>query len=266
MADIKELLQQNPNLLDLKTEQGKKKERKRQYEEKIIPNFDKLHEISKQYVKKARDLPQWRYKYLDKMFDYGIKMGEEYGVSLGDVERLFNEVLFNYVKGGLLGAFISGMYSTTIKRDDVIILNLYNYYGVSGLGFKHSRGKMEVKGNRALYLGTEATGGEILVKGNVTNCAGKKNNGCTIKVEGNVRNWAGMEMKDGVVEILGNAGDILGEKMTGGEIVVEGNAGHWVGDDMGGGVIKIKENFTPSEERSGGEIYCWRDGEEWVKI
>ncbi|MFP3909528.1 MAG: formylmethanofuran dehydrogenase subunit C, partial [Archaeoglobaceae archaeon] len=64
--------------------------------------------------------------------------------------------------------------------------------------------------------------------------------------------------------VSGNAGDILGEKMSGGEIIVEGNAGHWVGDDMSGGVIKIKGEFTPSEERTGGEIYRWRDG--WVKI
>lgn len=264
MADIKELLQQNPHLLDIKGEQGKKKQRKRQYEEKIDSHFDKLHEISKQYVKKVRDLPQWRFKYLDKMFHYGSRMGEEYKVSLGEVERLFNQVLYNYVKGGLLGAFVSGMYTRIIKKDDVLSFNLNSYYSVSGLGFRHSRGKLKVNGDRALYLGTEATDGEILVRGNMSNCLGKKNNGCTITVEGNVRNWAGMEMKEGMIRISGNAGDIVGEKMSGGEIVVEGNAGHWVGDDMGGGAIRIKGDFTPSEERSGGEIYCWKNG--WVKI
>ncbi len=264
MADIRELLHQNPHLLNIKSEQGNKEQRKKQYEEKIESHFDKLHEISKQYVKKVRDLPQWRFKYLDKMFDYGIRMVEEYTISLREVERLFNEVLFNYVKGGLLGAFISGMYSRTITKDDVLSLGLHNYYGVSGLGFRHSRGKLKVKGNRALYLGTEATGGEILARGNMSNCVGKKNNGCTITIEGNVRNWAGMEMRDGLIKISGNAGDILGEKMSGGEVLVEGNAGHWVGDDMSGGVIKIKGDITPSEERSGGEIYSWSDG--WIKI
>lgn len=264
MADIKDLLNQNPHLLNIKSEPLDKKQRKRQYEEKVDSHFDELHEISKQYVKKVRDLPQWRYRYLEMMFYYGTRMGEEYDVSLKEVERLFNEVLFNYVKGGLLGAFISGMYSRTIRKDDMVVLDLSNYYGVSGLGFRHSRGKLEVDGNRALYLGTEATGGEILARGNMSNCVGKKNNGCTITVEGNVRNWAGMEMKDGKIRISGNAGEILGEKMTGGEILVEGDAGHWVGDDMGGGVIKVKGDFTTSEERSGGEIYCWRDG--WVEI
>lgn len=264
MTDIRELLQQNPHLLKIESEHEKKEQRKQQYEEKINSNFDKLDEISKQYVKKVKDLPQWETKYLDRIFNYGDKMGEEYAVSLEEVEKLFNEVLFNYVKGGLLGAFISGMYSRVIKKDDVITLNLYNYYSISGLGFRHSRGKLEVDGDRALYLGTEATGGEILARGNASNCVGKKNNGCTITVHGNVRNWAGMEMKEGLINIKGNAGDIVGEKMSGGEIIVEGNAGHWVGDGMSGGAIKIKGDFTPSEERSGGKIYQWKD--EWVEL
>lgn len=263
MTDIKKLLHQNPHLLDIKAERGQKK-RKKKYDEKIDSHFDKSHEISKRYVKKVKDLPQWETKYLNQMFDYGSKMGEEYAVSLEEVERLFNRVLFNYVKGGFLGAFISGMYSGILKRDDNIVLDLSNYYSVSGLGFRHAQGKLEVNGHRALYLGAEATGGEILARGNMSNCVGKKNNGCTITVEGNVRNWAGMEMKDGVIRVSGNAGDIMGEKMSGGEIIVEGNAGHWVGDDMRGGVIKIKGEFTPSEERTGGEVYRWRDG--WVKI
>ncbi len=263
MADIKDLLKQNPHLLSIESEQGKKKERRRQYEEKIGSNFEELHEISKQYVKKVTDLPQWRFEYLATMFDYGVRMGKEYEISLKEVERLFNQVLFNYVKGGLLGAFISGLYSRTISKDDVLSLDLTHYYGVSGLGFRHSTGTLIVKGNGALYLGTEASGGEILARGNMSNCVGKRNNGCKITVEGNVRNWAGMEMRDGMIKVSRNAGDILGEKMSGGEIVVEGNAGHWVGDDMSGGTIKIKGDFTPSGERSRGEIYCWRNG--WVK-
>jgi|Deesub1362B_J571_1020462.scaffolds.fasta_scaffold00915_3 formylmethanofuran dehydrogenase subunit C len=260
---VKKLLDLNPDILSLK-DAAVENIRKEEYRKRISPDYNKLHEIAKDYVRKASEIPHWRMKYLEKIFNMGERIAVEYSVTLSEVEEFFNNILFNYVKGGLFGAFISGMCSTIMKKDDRIHFQLENYLSVSGIGFRHSRGVIQVNGNRAYYLGAEAEGGEISVKGDVGNYLGKLNDGCKILVEGNARNWVGKMMKNGSIVITGNAGDILGEKMSGGEIVVEGNAGYWVGDDMTGGIIRIKGDFSVSNEVRGGEIYCWSDG--WVSI
>ncbi|HID43334.1 MAG TPA: hypothetical protein EYP30_06110 [Archaeoglobaceae archaeon] len=265
MRGIERLLKKNPNILSIEPEEIlQKKGRKTLYGDKITSDFDKLNEIAREFVRKASEIPHWRMKYLEKIYSMGIRTADEFSVTLDEVERLFNEVMFRYVRGGLFGAFITGMYSSIIKRDETIHLDLSNYFSVSGIGYRHSKGCVEIRGDRAYYLGAEAEGGEITVRGNTGNYLGKENGGCRITVYGNTRNWTGKKMKDGFILIKGNAGDILGEKMSGGEIVVEGNAGYWVGDDMTGGIIRIKGDFFLSEDIRGGEIYRWEG--RWVRI
>jgi len=263
MNGIERILKKNPDILKMEVDR-KKSERRAFYGDRIISDFDKLHEIAREFVRKANEIPHWRMKYLEKIYNMGSRVAAEFSVTLEEVEKLFNEVMFQYVRGGLFGAFITGMYSSIIRKDDNLRFDLTNYFSVSGIGYRHSKGRIEVNGNRAYYLGAEAEGGEIFVYGNVGNYLGKENNGCNIVVKGNARNWVGKKMKDGSILIKGDAGDILGEKMSGGIIVVEGNAGHWIGDDMTGGVIKIKGNFSLSEDIKGGEIYCWKNG--WVRV
>lgn len=255
----------NPNLLKIKFN-PKKMERKHKYGEIIKADYDKLHEIAKEYVSWSSDIPNWRFENLEKIFNFGRRIAKEYSVNLQEIERLFNQVLFKYAGGGLFGSFISGLYSNII-RDDVLELNLKKYPGsVSGLGYKHSRGKLDVIGDKAYYLGVEMNGGKILVRGNVGNYLGKGMKGGKIVVEGNARNWVGENMKGGFILIKGNAGDVIGEKMSGGEIMVEGDAGYWVGDDMKGGIIRIRGEYKSlSGDRRGGEIYQWMDGD-WIRI
>lgn len=264
MKDIDRLLQKNPDILKIESVESIQKRRKAFYTDKIVSDFDKLHEIAKEFVRKASEIPHWRMRYLEKIYNMGLRAADEFSVTVKEIEKLFNEVMFYYVRGGLFGAFITGMYSAIIKKDETIHFDLKNYFSVSGIGYRHSKGRLKVKGHKAYYLGAEAEGGEIIVEGNVGNYLGRENKGCKIIVNGNARNWVGKKMKDGFILIKGSAGDILGEKMEGGEIIVEGDAGYWIGDDMVGGRIRIKGNFNLSEDIKGGEIYRWENG--WVRI
>lgn len=267
MQGVKTLLEKNPNLLKVESFHPERNEKRSRYKKVIKADYDKLYELAKEYISWGRGIPSWRVDWaIEKIFNFGKGMAKEYHLDLLEIDRLFNQVLPHYMRGGLLGCLISGLYTDIIKEDDTLRLYLKRYPAtVSGLGYRHHKGKLEIIGNRAYYLGVEMEHGQILVRGNVGNYLGKSIKGGQIMVEGNARNWVGERMKGGLIFIRGDAGHIVGKKMTGGEIVVEGDVGYWVGDDMRGGVIRIKGRYQSlGGERRGGEIYIL--GNKWERI
>ncbi len=197
-----------------------------------------LHNIAEEFVEFVKNLPNWRFEVIEDVFNFGKRICNDCKLKVEDIEELFNNVMPNYVRGGLLGSFISGLYSDVMGEDDILRLDLNKYSGsISGLGYMHKKGKLIVYGNRAFCLGYKMRGGIIEVFGNVGNYLGKQMEGGEIIVHGNARNWVGEKMKGGRIVIKGNAGDIIGYKMEGGEIVIKGKVGSWVGEDLRGGRI-----------------------------
>ena len=268
MDAIKKLLEKNPDLLKFNSLSSGKKEKKKRYEHVIEDDFDKLEDIADEVQSMVMDMPHWRMEIGEKVFEFGKAIAEEYRLNLGEVDRLFNDVLPKRTRGPLSGFFISGAYHEIIREEDRLSLDLSRYPGaISGLGFRHPRGRLELAGNRSFYLGGKMTGGEILLRGNAANHVGKYLQGGRIVIEGNVRNWVGQQMHGGLLIVNGNAGEIIGKDMTGGEIIIEGDAGGWVGDGMKDGIIRIKGDCGPLDEsiRTGGEIFGWQEGE-WVEV
>jgi len=262
MEAIRGLLKRNPDLIKIRPDK-KRMQMLNKYEEVIKADYDKLHEIAKEYMQWGLDIPSWRFDAAStRVFEFGRRLARQYNIDIFEVGRLFNEVLPHYTRAGLAGCFISGLYRDIIKQGDVIRLHLTAYPGsIYGIGYRHPRGRLEVIGDRAHFLGAEMEGGEISIKGNVGNYLGKLKRGGEISIEGSARNWVGERMEGGVIFIRGNVRDALGEKMAGGEIWIEGEAGSWVGDDMRGGIIRIKGGYKSlSSDRWGGEIYKWEDG------
>jgi formylmethanofuran dehydrogenase subunit C len=216
----------------------------------------RLLNVVSEFVEFIRGFPNWRFDFMEKVFRFGKKIADECCVDLRDIETLFNELFPKFVQGGLLGCFISGLYHKSMGEGDKLILDLRNYSGsISGLAYKHRRGKLKIVGNRALYLGFGMSGGVVEIEGSVGNYLGKLMSGGEIRVNGNAGDWIGVEMKGGKIVIEGNAGSVIGRKMEGGEIIVKGNAGFWVGDDMKGGIIRIYGNaMSISPYRSGGTV------------
>ena len=251
------------DILKLK-EDNKKIARKEIYQSRKTKSI--LNDIANEFVEFIKGIPSWKFEFMEDIFKFGRKIYKECRLSLKEIETLFNEVLPDYVQGGMLGSFISGLYHDALNENDVLRLDLRKYYGsISGLGYKHRMGILRIVGNRAFCLGFGMKGGLIEVEGNVGNYLGKYMEDGTVVVKGNARDWVGECMKGGKILIEGNAGNVVGEKMEGGEIVIEGNAGFWVGDDMRGGVIRIKGNVRSiSGDRWGGKIYVWRNG--WIEI
>lgn len=242
MQGIKRLLEKNPDLLRVESLDPERRERRQRYEEAL--KYDKAEELAREFVSWGSKIPSWKTDPItaEKIFSLGKRSAEEYDVNLLEIERLFNEVLSNYMRGGLLGFFISGLYRDIIREGDFLRLNLRRYpTSISGLGYKHSLGRLEIVGDKAYYLGTEMEEGEILVSGNVGNYLGKSMKGGRIIVDGSARNWVGEKMEGGLILIKGDVGNIVGKKMSGGEIVVEGDTGYWIGDDARGGIIRVRE-------------------------
>ncbi len=267
MQGIRELLENNPDLIKIRPDKKRMRMLTR-YGKVIKADYDKLHEIAKEYMQWGFDIPSWRFNAASaRVFEFGRRLAREYNINIFEVGRLFNEVLPHYTRAGLAGCFISGLCRDIIKQGDIIKLNLIAYPGsIYGIGYRHFKGRLEVIGNRAHFLGAEMEGGEIFIKGNVGNYLGKLKKDGKILVEGNVRNWVGEKMEGGTIFIKGNVRDALGEKMAGGEISIEGNIGSWVGDDMRGGIIRIKGKYKSlSSDKKGGEIYKWEEGK-WKLI
>lgn len=267
MEAIRKLLEKNPDLLKCSSVNLGKKKRIQRYDQVIEDKFDKLEDIATEYLAWVAKMPGWRLEAGEKVFNYGKKVAEEYGLNLKEVDRLFNETLPKRLRGALLGFLVSGAYNEVIREDDLLLLDLAKYAGtVSGLGYRHPRGRLKIIGNRTYYLGVSMKGGEILLRGSAGNHVGTFMEAGQIIIEGNAGNWTGQLMRGGVIRIKGDAGHIIGKKMMGGEIVIEGDAGCWVADGMRKGIIRIKGVCgSVDEERSGGEIFQWQ-GQRWQPI
>ncbi len=232
--DLREFIKKY-DLLKIEKIVSKSKSYKRLYKIRVKSI---LHNVAEEFVEFVRELPNWKLEIFEDVFNFGKKICIDCRLGLEDIEVMFNDILPNYVRGGLIGCFISGLYHNILGDGDVLRLNLYKYSGsISGLGYMHKKGKLIVYGNRAFCLGYKMRGGIIEVFGNVGNYLGKQMEGGEIIVHGNARNWVGEKMKGGRIVIKGNAGDIIGYKMEGGEIVIKGKVGSWVGEDLRGGRI-----------------------------
>ena len=267
MEALRKLLKKNPDLLRFSSVDLGKKKRIQRYDQAIEDSFDKLEDIAKEYLTWVAKMPGWRLETGEKVFHYGKKAAEDYVLTLTDVTRLFNTTFPKRLRGALLGFFVSGAYHEVIREDDVLLLDLSNYAGtVSGLGYRHPRGRLNIIGNRTYYLGVNMQGGEIVLKGSAGSHVGTFMEDGQIIIEGNAGNWIGQLMRGGVIRVEGDGGHIIGKNMTGGEIVIQGDAGSWVGDGMRKGIIRIRgECGAIDEERRGGEILRWQ-GQRWQAI
>lgn len=261
--NLKDLIERY-GLLNLEEGDYKRLLRKERYLSRGMRSI--LDDVALEFVEFVRSIPTWKFEFMGEIFKFGRRIGKECNLNLNEVENFFNDVLPSYVRGGMLGCFVSGLYHDVMDDGDVLTLDLRRYYGsVSGLGYRHKRGILRLIGNRALFLGFEMKGGVIEVEGNVGNYLGKCIKDGKIVVNGNARDWVGDCMKGGRIVVKGDVGNVIGEKMEGGEIVIEGNAGFWVGDGMKGGVIRIFGDFKSiSFDRCGGSIYVWRNG--WIEL
>jgi hypothetical protein len=243
MKSIKRLLEKNPDILRTDSlDLNKKRERRHRYEKGL--RYDKVEELAREFISLGAKIPSWKIdsSTIEKIFNLGKNASREYGVNLLEIEKLFNDVFPKCMRGGLLGFFISGLYKDVIREQDVLILEIRKYpASISGLGYRHSCGRLEIIGNKAYYVGIEMEGGEMIIRGSVGNHLGKAMKGGRIIIEGDARNWVGEKMENGLILIEGNAGHIVGKKMTGGEIVIRGDVGYWVGDEAEGGMIRIKD-------------------------
>lgn len=98
---------------------------------------------------------------------------------------------------------------------------------VKWIGAGMTKGRIEVRGNAGMHLGSEMRGGEI-------------------EVFGNAGDWVGGEMRGGRIHVHGDAGHLVGAAyrgsrlgMRGGTILVDGSAGNEVGSTMRRGLIAI---------------------------
>jgi hypothetical protein len=267
MEALRKLLQKNPDLLRFSSVDSGKKKRIQRYDQVIEDSFDKLEDIAKEYLTWVARMDGWRLETGEKVFHYGKKVAEDYVLTLNEVIRLFNTIFPKRLRGALLGFFVSGAYHRLIREDDGLLLDLSNYAGtVSGLGYRHPRGRLSIIGNRTYYLGVNMQGGEIVLKGSAGSHVGAFMEGGQIIIDGNAGNWIGQLMRGGMIRVEGNCGHIIGKNMTGGEILIQGDAGSWVGDGMRKGIIRIRgECGATDEERSGGEIFQWQAGKwKWV--
>lgn len=99
---------------------------------------------------------------------------------------------------------------------------------------------------RVKWIGRDMTRGRIAIKGNAGMHLGSGMKGGTIEVTGNASDWVGAEMRGGLIRIAGNAGGQIGAAyrgslagMNGGTILVGGSAGLEVGMRMKRGIIVI---------------------------
>lgn len=193
--------------------------------------------VVKEFVDFAKDVQSWNVDAFEDVYKLGRRLSAEFNLSYKDAEALFRDFLPKRVQGGLLGVFVTGVYSRTLK-DNVIVLDGSNYRGtVTGIAYKHRKGKVIVRNCKALYLGYKMEGGFVEVFGDVRNYLGREMKGGTIIVHGNASDWVGFEMEGGRIVVEGNVGNAVGVNMKGGEIIIRGKAGFWVGEGKKGGRI-----------------------------
>ncbi len=238
MRNLIKIISKNPELIRINTYE--EKAAKERYESSI--HHDKLFEIAKEYAQFAKDIHLWRvdHQTIEENFNFGIKIARELRLGSEEIEKLFNDYLYKFFDGGCIGFFISGIYHEIIKKQTTLKLNLTPYKtSVSGIGYWHPDGKLQITGDKAYHIGMQMRGGEIHVFGNPGNHIGTEMRGGLIIVYGNGKNFIGEKMENGTILIKGNAQDVIGILMKGGEIIIEGEAGHWIGNRAKGGKIKI---------------------------
>ena len=117
---------------------------------------------------------------------------------------------------------------------------------VKWIGRGMTRGRIVVRGNAGMHLGSAMKGGAIVVDGDVSDWLGAEMTGGSIHVHGNAGGQAGAAyrgslsgMRDGTIVIDGAAGLEVGMRMKRGLIVVRGPVRDFAGLQMKGGTIVL---------------------------
>jgi formylmethanofuran dehydrogenase subunit C len=109
-------------------------------------------------------------------------------------------------------------------------------------------GQVLVEGDctRVKWIGAGMTTGKITIRGNVGMHLGSEMRGGQIELHGNAGDWVGAEMRGGLIRVRGDAGHLAGAGyrgsrlgMRGGTILIHGKAGYEVGATMRRGLIAI---------------------------
>lgn len=115
---------------------------------------------------------------------------------------------------------------------------------VKWIGRGMTRGRVTVRGNAGMHLGSAMKGGTIEVFGNTSDWVGAEMTGGLIRIRGNAGGQVGAAyrgslagMKDGTILIEGSAGIEVGMRMKRGIIVVTGSVRDFAGLQMKGGTI-----------------------------
>ncbi len=105
---------------------------------------------------------------------------------------------------------------------------------------------IEGDGRRIKWIGHGMTRGRVTIRGNAGMHLGSQMKGGVIEVFGDAGDWIGAEMSGGRIHVHGNAGGQAGAAyrgslsgMTDGEILIDGSAGLEVGMRMKRGIITV---------------------------
>lgn len=121
---------------------------------------------------------------------------------------------------------------------------LSDFFTVEGEKDDH----IEIQGDlsQVKYIGAEMSSGKIDIKGNVGMHLGTCMRGGEITIDGDAGDWVGPEMSGGKITVKGDAGHMVGSVyrggssgMAGGEIIIHGNAKNETGHAMRNGLIVI---------------------------
>ena len=117
---------------------------------------------------------------------------------------------------------------------------------VKWIGRGMTRGRIVIRGDAGMHLGSAMKGGAIEVFGNVSDWLGAEMTGGVIRVHGNAGGQVGAAyrgslcgMKDGTILIDGSAGLEVGMRMKRGIIAVGGKVRDFAGLQMKGGTIVL---------------------------
>lgn len=132
-------------------------------------------------------------------------------------------------------------------------------------------GEVTVEGDctRVKWVGAGMTKGRITVRGNVGMHLGSEMRGGEIQVYGNAGDWVGGEMRGGRIHVRGDAGHLVGAGyrgsrlgMRGGAILIEGKAGNEVGATMRRGLIAVGGNVGdfPGVSLIAGTVFLFGPG------
>ena len=117
---------------------------------------------------------------------------------------------------------------------------------VKWIGHGMTRGRVTIRGNAGMHLGSQMTGGAIDVFGDAGDWMGAEMSGGFIRVRGNAGGQVGAAyrgslagMRDGTIIIDGSAGLEVGMRMKRGIIAIGGPVRDFAGLQMKGGTIVL---------------------------